>query len=132
MYGIPKETLIKKLHLTGPLVRKMGPSSVISPEEEDRLEHWIIAKAKLGFPMHPDEVKDSVQKIVQDLKRENPFVDDRPGRKWMELFLKRRPGVTKINTDIISKARASVTEQSIKDWFNKVVEHLKSKTLSRF
>lgn len=44
----------------------------------------------------------------------------------MELFLKRHPAVTKINTDIISKARASVTEQSIKDWFHKVVEHLKS------
>lgn len=103
----------------------MGPSSVISPEE-DRLEHWIIAKAKLGFPMHPDEVKDSFQKIVQDLKRENPFVNDRPGRKWMELFLKRHSAVTRRNKEIISNARASVTEQSIKDWFNKVFEHLKS------
>ncbi|CAH2015601.1 unnamed protein product [Acanthoscelides obtectus] len=91
----------------------MGPDTVLSSEEENNLEKWILSKALLGFPMHSDEVKDSVQKVLKETERDNPFTDDRPGKKWLQLFLQRHPTITQRNTEIISKARASVTEQSI-------------------
>ena len=59
-YHIPKGTLINKLHETVPLNRKMGPPPVLTNDEEARIEKWIIAKAMIGYPMHPEVVKDSV------------------------------------------------------------------------
>nr|CAH7762574.1 unnamed protein product [Callosobruchus chinensis] len=116
-YGIPKSTLSNKRTRKVPQIRKMGPDMVLSSEKEYNLEKWILSKALLGFPMHPDEVKDSVQKVLKETKRENPFTDDRPGKKWLQLFLRR-------NTEIISKARASVTEESIRNWFAELRDYL--------
>ncbi|KAG5863607.1 hypothetical protein JTB14_007683 [Gonioctena quinquepunctata] len=52
VFGIPKGTLHNKIHSLVPIDRKMGPSTVLKNQEEDRLEKWIIDKAKLGFPMY--------------------------------------------------------------------------------
>nr|CAI5844560.1 unnamed protein product [Callosobruchus analis] len=123
-YGIPKSTLSNKLTGKVPQIRKMGPDTVLSIEEEYKLEKWILSKALLGFPMHPDEVKDSVQKVLKETKRENPFTDDRPGKKWLQLFLRRHPNITQRNTEIISKARASVTEENIRNWFAELRDYL--------
>lgn len=125
VYRIPKGTLYNKIKCLVPMERKMGPSPVLTSTEEDRLEKWILDKAKLGFPMHPEDVKDAVQKVLKCINRQNPFKDDRPGDKWMKLFLIRRPAVKKSNTEMISKARAAVTEQSIRDWFSQLQEYLR-------
>ncbi|XP_039275965.1 uncharacterized protein LOC120349601 [Nilaparvata lugens] len=77
-YGIPKGTLIKKLHSNEPLRLKMGPSSVLTND-----------------------------------------------KKWMELFLKRHPKIGFRNSEIVSRARALVTEAKIREWFDELVEYLK-------
>jgi hypothetical protein len=59
-YNSPKSTLHYKINAKTPNIRKMGPKPVLDEFEESRLEQWILAKAKLGFPMHPSEVKDAV------------------------------------------------------------------------
>ncbi|CAH1980043.1 unnamed protein product [Acanthoscelides obtectus] len=123
-YGIPKSTLSNKLRGKVPAVRKMGPTTILTMEEEANLEKWILSKAMLGFPMDPDEVKDSVQRVLKIVKRPNVFTDDRPGKKWMKLFLQRHPNVTKRNTEIISKGRASVTEEGIRTWFGELKDYL--------
>ena len=103
----------------------MGPQPVLADEEEIRLRNWIIAKARLGFPMHPEEVKNAVQKILKECQRPNPFTDDKPGKKWMSLFLKRNKEIALKNTEVISKSRAAVTEEIIRAWFVMVQEYLK-------
>lgn len=125
-YGIPKGTLFNKLKGKVPLIRKMGPETVLTIAEEAQLEKWIIEKALLGFPMHPDEVKDSVQRVLKGINRQNPFVDDRPGRKWLKLFLNRHKNVTQRNAEIISKARASVSEEGIRSWFQELEQYLQN------
>ncbi|KAG5889924.1 hypothetical protein JTB14_010074 [Gonioctena quinquepunctata] len=70
-YAIPKSTLSNKLKRKVPAVRKMGPSTTLTKEDEANLEKWILSKAILGFPLHPDEVKDSVQRVLKFLKRPN-------------------------------------------------------------
>ncbi|KAG8291738.1 hypothetical protein J6590_053597 [Homalodisca vitripennis] len=50
-----------------------GPPSVLNNEEEGRLEACIIGKARLGFPIHPSEVQDTVQKVVRDAEKQNPL-----------------------------------------------------------
>jgi len=67
-----------------------------------------------------EDVKDSVQKVIKDFPRTTPFKDSRPGEKWMKLFLKRNSEITKRNTEVISKARAAVTEEKISDWFQEL------------
>ncbi|XP_071642849.1 uncharacterized protein [Temnothorax longispinosus] len=116
-YNVPKSTLHGRYTCKVPNQRKMGPKSILTEAEEDRLEKWILGKAQVGFPMHPDEVKDAVQRVIEECPRENPFKNNRPGEKWMDLFLKRHPEIRKKNTEIISKARACVTEEGLRQWF---------------
>lgn len=56
-YNIPKGTLNNKIRNSVPLERRMGPPTILTHEEETKLEKWIIGKDKLGFSMHQDEVQ---------------------------------------------------------------------------
>jgi len=128
--GIPKSTLSNKVNNKVPILRKMGPSTILSLNEEDKIVNWILAKAKVGFPVHPENIKDSIQKILKSFPRKNPFKDDRPGKKWLFSFLKRHQEIGKRHTEIISKARAAVTENSIRLWFDGVSSFLKEEGYS--
>jgi len=75
---------------------------------------WILAKAKVGFPVHPENIKNSIQKVLKSFPRKTPFKDDRPGKKWLFSFLKRHQEIGKRHTKVISKARAAVTENLIR------------------
>jgi len=80
-YNISKSTLSMKLSGKTPLVRKIGPSSFLSVEEENRIKAWILNNATLGFPLKEEDVKDSVQRVIKDFPRTTPFKDSRPGEK---------------------------------------------------
>ncbi|XP_046674889.1 uncharacterized protein LOC124363674 [Homalodisca vitripennis] len=96
--------------------------------QSKKKESW-----KTGFWLKPNLVFQFMltkswtlcRKIVKDEGRETPFSDGRPGKKWLELFLKRHPNIAKDNTEIISKARASVTEPQIREWFSELKNYLK-------
>lgn len=47
------------------MIRKMGSKTILTTDEELLLEQWILSKAVLGFPMHANEVKDSVQRVLK-------------------------------------------------------------------
>ncbi|VEN54906.1 unnamed protein product [Callosobruchus maculatus] len=126
LYGIPKSTLSNKLNKKVPMERKMGPTTILTKEEEEELVIWILNKAKLGFPLSGEDVKDSIQNVLKQCPRPNPFKDDRPGKKWLALFLSRHPEVVKRNAEAISKARATVTKHSITEWFAELKEYLHS------
>ncbi|CAG4931622.1 unnamed protein product [Parnassius apollo] len=74
--------------------------------------------------MHPEEVYDTVEIFLKQNERENKFTKGRPGKKWLTLFLRRHPEVTKRNAEIISKARAAVTEEAIRNWFTELNKFL--------
>lgn len=122
-YNIPKGTLSKKVRGLTIEGRRMGPVPVLTKQEEKTLEDWIVGKAKIGFPMHIDYVKE----VMKDTDRENPFKDDRPGDKWCKLFLKRHPLITQRNAEVISRGKACLTEASIRKWFQELEDYLKQK-----
>ncbi|KAF2905611.1 hypothetical protein ILUMI_00565, partial [Ignelater luminosus] len=125
-YHIPKGTLINKLHGKSTIsVRKMGPVPVPTIDEENIPESWIRRKAEIGFPVHPEEVKFALQKVLEEIQKPNFFRNNRPGDKWLQLFLKRKPNILKRNAEIISKTRASVTEAKIRNWFDDLKKYLK-------
>ena len=94
-YGIPKGTVINKLHKGENTIGKPGSETVLTSEEENIFAKWILDMAKVGYPMHPEDVKDKVEDIVTKMERPNPFTDNRPGDKWMTLFLNRHPEISK-------------------------------------
>lgn len=59
--------------------RKMGSQTILTEVQESRIANWILSKAKVGFPVIPENVKDSIEILLKESQRRNPFIDDRPG-----------------------------------------------------
>lgn len=73
VYIIPKGTFTNSLNSNDLFLRKIGPPSVVSHAEENRLADWILDKAKLGFSMLEGDWKDTVRKELNDSKRTTIF-----------------------------------------------------------
>lgn len=95
---------------------------------EQELANWIIANAKNGFPVNKDALLYSVQKIVEKSKIKSPSVENKPGRKWFDSFLKRHPIVRQNHVEYVNKARAEITESKIRNWFAEITELLQEDT----
>lgn len=121
--GIPKFTLSTKINKKVPKNQKMGPPTVLSVSKKNRIVKWILAKARVGFPRHPETLKDSIKKILKESNKPNPFRNDRPGKKRFSLFSIRQ-NIAKISTEFISESRAAVTETSIRYGFSDILLYL--------
>ena len=129
-YGIPFTTLRNKFVGVVPIDKKPGPKTYLSKEEEDELVKWIIKMGTIGFPVTKDQLLDSVQKIINETPRPNPFKNNRPGIHWFNAFKKRYYNVLKEKTpEILFKRRAQISETEIRAWFSKVQEYLASQNL---
>ncbi|KAG5872086.1 hypothetical protein JTB14_006432 [Gonioctena quinquepunctata] len=68
-YGVPRGTIQDTLHgrvKEGP--RKMGPSAVLTGEEE--LVEWLMKLAKCGFPQRKQDLLNAVKKLsLQENKK---------------------------------------------------------------
>lgn len=130
--NVPRSTLISKIKGYAPVERRMGPQSILTKEEETVLVQWIFTMANAGFPVSTDQLFDSVKRLLSDLKRDNPFTDGRPGRKWYIGFMKRNPQVANRMAQNLTMSRASVTENNVRDWFKEVHDYLKSQSIESF
>lgn len=70
-------------------------------------------------------MKKIVAKIVLDDGKKTSFKNDRPGRKWCSLFLKRHPKIASRTAEGISKGRAVITEECLRKWFSELSDFLK-------
>lgn len=61
--------------------------------------------------------------LVKNLKLENPFTNDKPGRHWYDAFFKRHPRLTKRKPQQLSYSRATVTEAAIRGWFKEIEDY---------
>lgn len=120
-YNIPKGTLHNKVAGKIPMQIRKGPKTLLTTEEESKLEAWIINMAKIGYSVNMDEVRDTVGKLFESRQA---CPQRRPGRKWMKLYLRRHPSITKRHAEVISKARAAVTEHKIRQWFEELRQFL--------
>lgn len=127
--SIPKSTLIAKLKGYRPIGKRPGPPTVLSTNEEAIIVHWMLHLNQRGFPVTKTQLLYNVAYLIKQLKRKTPFADGRPGRHWYEAFLRRHPEISIRITPNLSKSRASVTENILRDWFNEVEQHLVEKQL---
>ncbi|XP_045506197.1 uncharacterized protein LOC123702475 [Colias croceus] len=128
-YGVPRITLYDKISGKTPVEYSMGPSTYLSTEAENLLEKWVIDMAGKHIPITRDELLDSVQRIIMDQKIKTPFTDDRPGKKWYNLFLKRHPALSERTAQNLTTARDAVTEENIKKWFKEVESYIQENDL---
>lgn len=123
-YNVPHSTIINKLKNRSPAKRKMGPSSILTEEEEQLLIRWITACAKKGFPLSKRLLCETVQDIVKTDNRSTPFNDGLPGKTWFNAFLKRHPQISQRQAESINTARACVTEEAIRKWHEEIRSYL--------
>lgn len=128
-YNIPRITLLYKVTGKYEMGKKSGAPTVLTKNEEDALVKWAISLGKTGFPVSKTQLIESITLIMKTVSRKNPFTDNKPGRKWYSLFLKRHPELSQRISQNLTASRAAVSEQKIRDWFNEVEEHLKNKHL---
>ncbi|XP_074038692.1 uncharacterized protein [Leptinotarsa decemlineata] len=125
LYGVPHATLINKLKGRSSLTRRMGPSTILTEDEEELLVRWLLASAKKGFPINKTALCETVKDIMKDDERIHKFRDGMPGKKWFSAFMKRHPEVCQRHAESINGARACVTEKSIREWHESIRTYLK-------
>ena len=129
-FNVPYATLYSRVKEKYPLNAKPGPSSILIPAEEKELVDWIFDMHKRGFPVIKNQLLDTVQMIVVKTGRNTPFTNGRPGKNWYQAFLKRHPELSERMCQNLTKARASVTEGSLRRWFQYTEEYLASKNIT--
>lgn len=129
-YKVPRTTLTYKLSGRYPIERKMGPASYISKEHEGIIVRWILESQKKGFPISRHQLVESVKKLVTDLNLKTPFKNNKPGKKWVELFLKRHPEISERIPQTLTVPRATISKEKLFSWFEEIEAYVSENNLT--
>ena len=77
-----------------------------------------------GFPVTKSQLLCNVTHLIKKLKRNNPFTNEQPGRHWYEDFLRHHPEIVLCVAQNLSRSRASVKKENLRQWFQEVKTHL--------
>lgn len=133
-FKVPRTTLRNKLSGKCPVEshRHCGPDSILGESNEKLLVDWLLNCAKMGFPIDREGLLHSVRKLVDASNIKTPFVNNKPGKKWYYAFLHRHPILSTKHAEYVNKARGTVTEQKIRNWFSEVLELLENSEALNF
>jgi hypothetical protein len=116
-FGIPRSTLQDKVHGRTQDDCMPGPDPVLTRAEEEALTQYIIQMSKIGYPLSRDQLADIVKDLLYKDGRKNPFKNNKPGREWLQAFLRRNPNNSERVPENLGKERAVVTKEKIEHWF---------------
>lgn len=116
-FNVPKSTLNDKVRGVVPAGRQIGPKPLLGMETEKKIVKCLFTLADAGFPLTKQQLIDNVRDMVVKSTHENPFSNGVPGRMWFQLFRARHPEISLRVAQNISRARAGVTEENIRNWF---------------
>lgn len=129
-YSVPNTCLQRRLKDNFTL---NGPPTVLTEQEENDIEKWLLDVSTRGFPLTPTELKDSVKTMLDLRGRKTIFKDNRPGRNWFARFLQRKVNLRIRLAENLDKSRAAVTEESIRSWFSEVsTSHFSSQNVREY
>lgn len=129
IFNVPRTTIIDKVSGRSPIPRQIGITTILSRQEDNLLVKWILYLADSGFPVCKEQLLDSVEMLIKQLKRPNTFKEGRPWRHWYEGFMKRHPEISARMAQNLTNARASVTETKIKRWFSEISQYLTNENI---
>lgn len=125
-HGVARMTLSNKAKGKSPKFRKMGPDTILTKNEESVLVTWILKMSRMGFPITKEELLDSVQQLIREMERKNPFSEDRPTLDWLQRFKSRHSEISLRTAQNLTLSRASVTKTAIQNWFQEVRQMLET------
>ncbi|CAG9584275.1 unnamed protein product [Danaus chrysippus] len=102
-FGVPRITLTNKVKGKSPMERKMGPISILTPEEEHKICDWVQKNGKSGFSC------------------DNRTVNC---RTWVKAFIRRNPTISKRISQNLTAIRAKVTGDHLSEWYKRVYKEL--------
>lgn len=125
-FNIPRATL--QFRRSNKFVKTtLGPSPILTSDEEIILVNWITENHKRGFPRRKEDIQESVKEYLDKNPRDNPFVNNRPGEVWYKAFLRRNPHISERTGEAVTAASGNLSEQDIRKWFGGIQEYLQSK-----
>ncbi|KAF4950245.1 hypothetical protein FSARC_13262 [Fusarium sarcochroum] len=83
--GVPRRTLIDRLHGRGAVKEQIHPHRRLSKRQEDRLAFWILRQESLGYAPSHSQIRACVMGLLRQ-QGEHPKL----GRNWMIKFINRR------------------------------------------
>ena len=99
----------------------LGPSTVLTREEEEALMNYCIKMSEMGFGLGKEDVMRMAFTIAERRGRLHPFNDGMAGRGWMDGFMRRFPYLALRTPHPLSFARAKAcTDEAIKSFFEKL------------
>ena len=121
LYNVPVETLRHRVTGMVDLSCKPGPSTVLTPEEEEQLYKYAVEMADREFGLTRGDLMRLAFVIVEKSGRPNPFHDGMAGRGWMDGFRQRHPKITLRTPQSLSYSRAVMASQyTVNDFFGKL------------
>ena len=117
LYNVPLETLRRRTTGSVEIDCRPGPSTVLTPEEEDRLAAYAIEMAERGFGLILEDLMRLAFQIVEKSGRSHPFKNGMAGRGWMDAFRKRHPKLTLRTPQALSFCRAVMANKFVVDEF---------------
>ena len=105
-----------------PLKARSGPSSYLTPEEEEELTSFLIEMAKIGYGHTRKQIIALVQQIV-----ESKGIETVVSSGWWERYIKRHPQIALRVAVPLSMARAMASDRDVIDrYFNMLEDCLRS------
>lgn len=123
-YNVPRGTLQFRMGDKFRNKTSLGPSPVLSNDEENCLKDWIAECQNKGFPVRIEDIMESVKGFLDANPRTNAFVDNRPGRGWCKGFFKRHPDISLRCPEAITAASSNISEKDIRSWFAEIEKYL--------
>ena len=114
-YKIPRSSL--RDHVVGrSRGRKMGPKTILTKDEEEKLCEYINVMVDWGHPMTPNQLKSKVAEITQN--RVTPFKNGIPGESWLKWFRRRHPNlVLRVPQGLDHKRARSLNVESVTKFY---------------
>nr|CAI5820942.1 unnamed protein product [Callosobruchus analis] len=108
-FGIPRRTLRNHVS-SGSATKRIGRPCILTEERELDLESRIVRLADVGMPITSKCLRRSVYKYVEIMKIPHnfPSLTALAGRKWVKLFLKRHPNISRRKAQHMNVARSSL------------------------
>ncbi|KAG7000390.1 hypothetical protein FocnCong_v012543 [Fusarium oxysporum f. sp. conglutinans] len=112
--GVPRRTLIDRLHGRGAVKEQIHPHRRLSKRQEDRLAFWILRQESLGYAPSHSQIRACVMGL---LRQQGEHLD--LGRNWVNKFINRRADLkTKMGRRQEAKRFDSFTPKAVHWYFD--------------
>ena len=117
-FGVPRETLRRRVTGKVKLNSRAGRPTILSKEEEDEIVETCQVFAEWGFGLQKDDIKLVVAQFCKVSKRKNPFKNAIPGDDWWAGFLRRHSVLVKRKPQQLQMVRAQCSRiEVVNHWF---------------